>query len=130
LKLQSLDKNNAKRRKIAELYRKRLAGIGDLALPTAPDNEEAHVWHLFVVKTKERERLRQYLQAEGIHTLCHYPVPPFSQRAYTELNIRPEDYPVSSNIHSTCLSLPISATHTRREIESVCSIIKRYFNQI
>src|SRR5689334_4283571 len=80
VKLRRLDEWNARRRQIADAYRDQLTGHG-LTLPTVHENAET-VWHLFVVRTDERERLQSLLKEEGIATGIHYPVPLHEQPAY------------------------------------------------
>nr|NQU94485.1 aminotransferase class V-fold PLP-dependent enzyme [Bacteroidota bacterium] len=77
VKLRHLEKENAYRRKMAALY---LSGINNsrVILPTlfTPEQPKSHVWHLFVIRTPDRDRLQKYLEKSGIQTLIHYPVPP------------------------------------------------------
>ena len=115
VKLKYLDEENEKRRKIAKLY---LDGIRNekLILPEA-GNDESHVWHLFVVRTKERDKFQKHLLESGIETLIHYPVPPHKQKAYSEWNA--QKYPITEEIHNTVLSLPLYPTLTEEEIQKV-----------
>lgn len=104
VKLQHLDADNEKRRKIAACYRKNITN----PLITLPDvkDDRSHVWHLFVVRCKERDRLQKHLLDNGIETLIHYPTPPHKQQAYCEMNHI--SLPVTEKIHRDVLSLPIS----------------------
>ncbi|MDU0203701.1 DegT/DnrJ/EryC1/StrS family aminotransferase [Paenibacillus sp. MAH-36] len=104
-KLKYLDEDNSKRRTIAEYY---LNNINNrkLTLPFVEENELSHVWHVFVIRTKERYKLQQYLLERGIQTLIHYPIPPHKQEAYKEW--ADESYPLSEEIHREILSIPIS----------------------
>ncbi|HAD33823.1 MAG TPA: aminotransferase, partial [Chitinophagaceae bacterium] len=65
------------------------------------------VWHLFVIRSNQRNQLQQYLTNHQIQTLIHYPVPPHLQKAYEYLNKKPGDYPITERMAETCLSLPI-----------------------
>lgn len=115
VKLKYLDAENEKRRRIAGRY---LQGIrnGKLVLPSC-DSPEAHVWHLFVVRTEDREGLLGHLRERGIETLIHYPIPPHRQTAYAEWNTR--SYPVTEEIHRTVLSLPMDPTMSDGDVEAV-----------
>lgn len=103
VKLKYLDETNDYRKKIAEKY---LNGINNekIILPYVGENNE-HVWHLFVVRTTDREKLQDYLLENGIHTVIHYPIPIHKQKAYSEYNKL--SFPISEEIASTCLSLPL-----------------------
>lgn len=122
IKLTYLDADNARRRMIAHRY---LGGIHNprIVLP-AVQNEEGHVWHLFVIRVAERERLQQYLQEKGIQTLIHYPVPPHKQAAYRARN--GEEYPLTEQIHREVLSLPISPVLTTAEADKVIEAINQF----
>lgn len=120
VKLKYIDAENARRREIANRY---VAEINNknIVLPQLPENQDEHVWHLFVIRTKERERLQNYLTENGVQTLIHYPIPPHQQEAYKEMN--DFTFPVTENIHSEVLSLPISPVLTDEEVEKVISVI-------
>ena len=115
VKLKYLDKENEKRRKIAEKY---LHGIENekFILPRAEIND-SHIWHLFVVRTKERDRFQEYLKDNGVETVIHYPIPPHKQEAFTEWN--KEKYAISEEIHDTVVSLPLHPALTDKEVDHV-----------
>jgi dTDP-4-amino-4,6-dideoxygalactose transaminase len=120
-KLPYLDSENARRREIAEAYLEALQGI-DLTLPEcAMDNE--HVWHVFVVRAKERAGLQAALSARGIGTVIHYPIPPHLQPAYSELEYGVGMFPISESIHREVLSLPIGPTMRDEEVAQVVAAI-------
>ena len=99
VKLRHLDAWNDRRRAIAARYGERLAGV---RLP-APD--PGHVWHLYVVRSPERDRLRDALNALGVGTEIHYPVPPHRSAAYADHALGP--FPVADRLAGEVLSLPI-----------------------
>lgn len=105
VKLLSLEKDNEQRREIAANYIAGLKGIGDIILPIEASGCH-HVYHLFVIRTAYRDRLKEYLQTQGIETMIHYPVPPHLQRAYADLGYKKGDYPIAEKIADECLSLP------------------------
>lgn len=104
-KLALLDAWNERRRALSRRYLAGLSGL-PLVLPhVPPDNEPA--WHLFVVRSPQRDALAARLDAMGIGTLVHYPVPPHLQPAYAELGLGPGSFPLSEAIHREVLSLPL-----------------------
>lgn len=129
VKLKYIDTENQYRRHLAALY---LEGIKNpkIKLPVPEnasfeyDKNEEHVWHLFVIRSKEREKLQEYLTAHDVQTLIHYPIPPNKQLAYKEMNHL--DYPITNRIHEEVLSLPISPVMTVEAVEKVIQIINQF----
>jgi len=117
VKLKHLDEWNRRRRNIAELYRRELEGC-DLILPYVPEWAEP-AYHLFVVRSGQRDALHQYLETQGIGTLIHYPVPPHLQQAYCEIGLAAGTLPISERIHQEVLSLPIGPHVTEAQVETV-----------
>jgi dTDP-4-amino-4,6-dideoxygalactose transaminase len=123
IKLAVLEEWNAERRRIASWYRERLQDVDELILPhTAPG--VSHVSHLYVVRTRERERLRQHLADRGIGTLVHYPIPPHLQPAYRDLGFQEGDFPITEELASTSLSLPLFIGMTEEQVASVTDAVK------
>lgn len=122
VKLPHLDKDNARRREIAAYYRRHITNP-KIILPQTYD-ENAAVWHVFVVRTKERDAFQQYLSDNGVQTIIHYPCPPHKQLAYKEWNNL--SYPISEEIHNTVISLPISPVMTDDEVEKVVEIVNAW----
>lgn len=122
VKLQYLEADNNRRREIARYYRENIKNPL-ITLPQTYD-EKAHVWHVFVVRTKERERFQQYLNDNGIQTVIHYPTAPHKQDAYKEYAGLP--LPVTEQIHREVISLPISPVMTAEEIETVVRIVNEF----
>ena len=118
VKLCYLDKEIVARQTVAKSY---LQGINNplIELPVV-DDYKAHVWHLFVIKTQQRERLEKYLSANGVQSLIHYPIPPHQQDAYSEFHGK--SLPISEGIHEQVLSLPISPTLTMADVETVIAV--------
>ena len=80
IKLKHLDKDNKKRCEIAKNY---LAGMQDCGIILPQTNADSiHVWHLFVIRVKNRKKYQEILSSSGIQTLIHYPVPPHLQKSY------------------------------------------------
>jgi dTDP-4-amino-4,6-dideoxygalactose transaminase len=106
VKLRHLDAWNERRRSVAHGYLRALADLPDLILPAVSDWADP-VWHLFVVRHAQRDRLQAHLRAAGIDTLIHYPVPPHLSEAYAEQGWRAGDFPITESIAHSVLSLPI-----------------------
>lgn len=126
VKLSRLDDWNARRAKIAAVYLERLAGIPGLEIPHVPA-WAAPVWHLFVVRTPQRDALQAALQAAGIHTLIHYPVPPHLQQAYAPLRIPQGSLPVAETLANSVLSLPMGPHMTTAQAERTADAVRRFF---
>ena len=123
IKLKYIDKGNARRREIAHRYIWEIKN-DNIILPEMPANDKEHVWHIFVIRTKERDKLQQYLKDNGIETLIHYPIPPHKQEAYKEWNNL--SFPVTEQIHREVLSLPISPVMENSEIERILELINQF----
>lgn len=126
-KLPSLDAWNARRHAAVDRYHAALAEL-PLELPSeTPDVESA--WHLYVVRTPEREELRRHLAANGIETLIHYPIPPHRQQAYADLGLAPDAFPIATRIHDEVLSLPMGPHLQEDQQERVIAAITSYFSR-
>jgi dTDP-4-amino-4,6-dideoxygalactose transaminase len=106
VKLNYLEEWTNQRKEIAQFYNEALQLRKDLILPYVQENSD-HVYHLYVVRTSNREKLQQELIEKGIQTMIHYPVPPHLQKAYKHLGFKKGDFPIAEEIARTCLSLPI-----------------------
>jgi dTDP-4-amino-4,6-dideoxygalactose transaminase len=122
VKLRRLDDWNARRRQIAARYLEALRGVPGLILPQVPDWAEP-VWHLFVVRHPERDRLQQKLAESGIGTLIHYPVPPHLSGAYAERGWKRGALPIAESLADTVLSLPMGPHLTEEQIETVVDAV-------
>lgn len=123
VKLKYIDAENSRRRDIAKQYLQQISNPA-VILPENPADTAEHVWHLFVIRTENREKLQTYLTENGIQTLIHYPVPPHQQKAYRQYNEL--SFPITENIHSEVLSLPISPVMEVEEVEKVIAAINAY----
>ena len=103
-KLPYLDGWNDHRKQVAARYFEGLGDLSDVILPQVIQYTEP-VWHLFVIRTNNRDKLQQNLEERGIGTLIHYPVPPHLSRAYKESNN--SRYPITEKLSNTVLSLPM-----------------------
>ena len=126
VKLKHLDAEVKHRRIIANMY---LEGIKnpELSLPltdTDASQYDQHVWHLFVVRSSNREALQQYLAENGVQTLIHYPIPPHKQQAYKEWNDL--SYPISEKIHDEVMSLPMGPTLSLDDVKKVIQLCNSF----
>lgn len=112
----------------ANLYNQLLADVAEIILPKTAKGA-THVYHLYVIRTTQRDQLQQYLNEHGIGTLIHYPIPPHLQEAYQHLGYKKSDFPLAEEIADTCLSLPMYPGITNEEVEQVCSVIKKVYSK-
>jgi dTDP-4-amino-4,6-dideoxygalactose transaminase len=126
IKLNYLIEWTYQRQNVASQYSMALMGIGDLILPETHENS-THVFHLYVVRTKKRDELKEYLSRNGVDCLIHYPVPPHLQKAYINLNYKHGDYPIAEELSSTSLSLPLWVGMSDGQVQRVCSLIIDFF---
>jgi dTDP-4-amino-4,6-dideoxygalactose transaminase len=127
-KLAHLAKWNTQRRERAVEYNRLLATDKTLTLPYEPTWSRA-VYHLYVIRTDDREGMMSQLNKAGIGTGIHYPIPLHMQRAYASLNYRLEDFPVARRIASEIVSLPmfpqLTADQQARVAEEVLAFASR-----
>ena len=109
------------RRLVANYYLENIRNV-KVILPKVL-GEKAHVWHLFVIRTLEREKLLRHLKKYGIETLIHYPIPANKQKAYANFNEL--NFPLTNSIHEEVLSLPISGV---MEMESLIKVVEAVNN--
>ena len=119
IKLKHLDCEIDKRRNVAKAY---FQGIDNpiIHLPFW-GGDVSHVFHLFVIRIQERDKLQKCLSAKKIQTLVHYPIPPHFQKAYR--GHFDKSYPLTELIHQEVLSLPISPVMSEKDIAKVCEVI-------
>jgi len=124
VKLKRLDGWNARRRALAAVYDERLAKVDGVDPLPVPAHPESHVYHLYVVRVAERDRLRAALTARGIDTGLHYPVPVHLQPAFRDLGYGEGAFPVSEAAARSVLSLPIYPEMTEDAVHRVCDAIE------
>ena len=122
IKLNYLTDWTARRVELAARYRDRLAGL-PLGLP-AVGPDRTHVWHLFVVRHPDRDRVRAALADRNIQTGLHYPTPVHLQPAYSHLGYNPGDFPVTEQVARECLSLPLFPEMTDEQQDAVVAAVK------
>ena len=122
VKLPHLDTENEKRRSIAKRYLSEIKN-DKLILPFF-DGSKNHVFHLFVIRTENREKLQKYLVENDIETLIHYPIPPHQQKAFSTWNHL--SFPITEKIHKEVLSLPISPVLEEEQVSFIIDVLNRY----
>jgi dTDP-4-amino-4,6-dideoxygalactose transaminase len=128
VKLPYLDAWTEARRSHAALYNELLADCG-LTIPTAMPYSY-HVYHVYGVRTAERDKLQQHLNQQGIQTGIHYPIPVHLQPAYSDLGYKPGDFPQSELIAREELSLPMYPELTPAEIKTVGQTIASILQKV
>ena len=120
IKLKHLNQSNLRRRVIAKKYTDKIIS-SKLVLPLFTDS---NVWHLFVIRSAERQLFMNYMGERGIETKIHYPVPFYRQIAFKEFNHL--SMPISDKIHNEVLSLPLNVAITDDEINYIADTINSY----
>lgn len=123
-KLPHLDRMNAERRRLANRY---LAEIKNpkVILPEVLEGT-VPVWHVFAIRCKERDALREALASQGISTLMHYPTPIHLQEAYADLGLPEGTFPIAEEISRTQLSLPMYYGLTDEQVDYVVDAVNRF----
>jgi dTDP-4-amino-4,6-dideoxygalactose transaminase len=124
VKLKHLDSWTKRRNIVASIYNNELREF-DLVLPFVPAWCEP-AWHLYVIRSKNRELLQNHLSNLGISTLIHYPIPPHKQAAYSKCKVAEYSLPISESIHREVLSLPIGPNQTYLNSKAIVEAIKTF----
>ncbi len=132
VKLRHLDKWSEGRRKNAEIYKRlfsenRLSSADGPIVPPSEALGRYHIYNQFVIRAKERDRLRDYLSGAGIGTEIYYPVPLHLQECYIDLGYKKGDFPVSEKAAETTLALPVYSELTEDMIQYVVEKIKEFY---
>ncbi len=128
VKLRHLDEWNERRSGLAAYYAASLEGLPVQLPRVLPGN--THIWHLYVIRTAYRDQLQDHLRRNGIESLIHYPVPPYAQPAYHHLGFAESDFPLSSSIADTALSLPIGPHLRTADAERVVATVRSFFAEL
>lgn len=128
-KLPRLDSDNQYRSEIAQYYCDNIKNDKIILpiinqSPLTISNCLSHIFHLYVIRTKIRDKLQQYLKEKGVQTLIHYPIPPHKQLAFTEWNKL--SLPLTEQIHQEVLSLPISPIMSYEEVKNIVSVLNTF----
>jgi dTDP-4-amino-4,6-dideoxygalactose transaminase len=118
-----LDEWNQRRKAFASVYQKALGGVPGLVLPYAPQWSDP-IWHIYLIRHPQRDRLQAELQRAGIGTLVHYPIPPHLSDAYTEAGWKQGDFPITEELAKTVLSIPMGPHMKPEDLEEVIEAIR------
>jgi dTDP-4-amino-4,6-dideoxygalactose transaminase len=127
VKLKHLAAWTEARREHAKRYDGLLKGLPSLVTPEEMPYAK-HVYHLYVVRTPHRDRMQKHLEGKGIGTGLHYPVPLHLQKVFTRWGYTRGDFPVTEQLASECLSLPMYPELTEDQIDYVCSAIRGFYD--
>ncbi len=127
VKLRHLDADNAKRRALAERYNAALRALG-VETPAARE-DASHVYHLYVIRSAQRDELQTFLKSKGVHTLVHYPVPVHLQPAYRNRIRTIGELKQTEHAATTILSLPLYPELTNGDVETVIDAIKIFASE-
>lgn len=110
----------------AKIYSDALQHIQEITLPeTRPDSK--HTYHLYVIRTEQRDQLAHFLRSKGIETAVHYPVALHNMEAYYYLQHKPDDFPVANLYQDRILSLPMFPELTTLQIKYIAAAIEEFF---
>ena len=126
VKLRHLEDWTEARRAHAAHYNRLLASYNIQPPPVLPDRR--HVYHIYAIRTTQRERLQKALQEKQIHTGIHYPIPVHMQQGYASLGYKAGDFPCSETIANEVLSLPMFAELTDEQVEIVAKSVNEHFH--
>ena len=124
LKLKHLAKWNQMRRNNAKKYTELLKGIKQVITPFEADYSH-HVYHVYAVRVKNRDRVIEELKKKGVGVLIHYPIPIHLQKVYANLGYKKGDFPVSEKIAAQIISLPMYPHLKESQIRIICRIIRK-----
>lgn len=128
-KLPHLDAWNDQRRVAAARYTRLLAGVGDIVTPAVREGA-THAFHLYVIRSRHRNALADFLRHRGVTTIIHYPVPIHRQEAYRPMGLwRDGDFPLTERLCDEILSLPIYPGITTSQIDYVADCIQSFFKE-
>lgn len=124
VKLENLDKDNARRKQIATYYLNNISNERVILPRRVNMDSRSHVYHLFVVRVSNRENFRGFLMKKNIGSDVHYPIPPHKQKAFNELN--EHSYPISEKIHSEVVSLPCGLHLSDGDVHEIVKAVNQY----
>jgi len=126
VKLQYLDAETTGRQKNAERYRANLAGL-PAGLPQAAPYQTRHIYNQFVIRVPERDKLKAYLDENGVGTDIYYPLSLHEQECFRELGYRAGDFPESEKAAREVLALPIHSALAGEDVDYVCAQIRAFY---
>ncbi|MDO8638385.1 MAG: DegT/DnrJ/EryC1/StrS family aminotransferase [Candidatus Daviesbacteria bacterium] len=126
VKLKKLEKWNMSRLNNARLYNRCLEGLPVITPKIFPNYQ--HIFHLYVIRVKNRDKLAKYLSSKGVSTVMHYPLPIHLQPAYKDLGYKQGDFPITEKLADEILSLPMYPELKENEIKYICQQIAVFYH--
>jgi perosamine synthetase len=125
VQLRKLDAWNSSRRRLAEIYRKQLESVEEITLPPVDSDSAESVYHLFVIRTVKRDSVKDHLEANGIETGIHYPLPIHLQTPYRQrFGFAEGAFPLSEALSNEVLSLPMYPALGEDQVLRICDSVK------
>jgi dTDP-4-amino-4,6-dideoxygalactose transaminase len=125
VQLRRLDKWNEARRRMANLYRRELEGAAGVELPPTEKPSQTSVYHLFVIRSDNRDQLASHLEKNGVEAAIHYPIPIHLQTPYrTKYGYSEGSFPIAEKLAGRVLSLPIHPAITEEEVQTVSRLVR------
>ncbi len=128
VKLRHLAMWTKKRIVNAQLYKDNLKNVKSISLPIVRQNT-VHTFHLFVIRAQQRDKLKSFLEVNGVDTLIHYPLALPFEPAYGYLNHSEVDFPISASLQKSVLSLPVHPELSEMQIYYVCNLIRTFYGE-
>ena len=129
VQLEYLEKWVQKRRRTARRFDRGLAGVGDIVLPPKQTKEIKPAYHMYAIRTKQRDGLKAYLAQARIETAVHYPIPIHLQQPYVDMGYKEGMYPNSETHAKEILSLPVHPALNNEQIDYMIENIKKFFEE-
>ncbi|NLW34188.1 DegT/DnrJ/EryC1/StrS family aminotransferase [Syntrophorhabdus aromaticivorans] len=120
---------NKKRLENAKYYNIKLKNL-PITLPRIDSEQSSHIFHQYVIRTEERDKLQAFLKESGIQTGVYYPVPLHLQECFSYLGYKKGDFPVSEKAALTSLALPVFPELKKTEKDYVVACVKEFFEDI
>lgn len=124
VKLKKINEWNNMRRNAAGIYNKLLQNVYEVITPKTTDSSK-HVYHVYAVRVRNRDKILRILQDKGIDVLIHYPIPLHLQAAYKDLGYKKGDFPISETVANEIISLPMYPHIKTSQIKFVTDSIKK-----
>jgi dTDP-4-amino-4,6-dideoxygalactose transaminase len=128
VKMKYIEEWTELRRQNAIKYHERLKDVEGIIFPSALDDVK-HVFHLYVIRAKDRDALQEHLKENGVASGLHYPFPLHMTKAYSELGYKEGDFPVAEKLAEEILSLPMYSELSEDQIDYVCEKIKTFYHR-
>ena len=126
VKIKYIDEWTEKRRKNAQIYNEMMENL-DIVLPYEASYAR-HVYHIYAIRAKKRDILRDFLGKNGVSTGIHYPIPVHLQKAYSFMGLREGSFPASEKVANEILSLPMYPELSEEQMGYIAGNIKEFLN--